>query len=1117
MNNGATFEGQSNGGYIGDYANALTLSGSLNFIEVTGKNSAFTGNILLGGPGEVLNFSGGAGSVTSHAYQFLGVISDGGHGYGLTVEGGTLYLGGADTYTGLTTINSSGTLVIGSNNGTGGSSGGGATGSLAATGAIVDNGTLEFERTTATIIQGTDFSSSGITGSGILIENASGNNLTLNAVNTYTGGTTITTGTLTIAGAGQLGAGSYAANISNAGAFIYNSTAAQIFSGSISGTGTLTDSGAGTLTLKGGNSYTGATSITAGMLVAENATALGAGSVANVTVASGAGLQYEAQSSTALTIGGTLTITGGAGTVLGTSIGSTTTGAEINVTGAATISNAALTVNVYGVSGVSPATGTYTLITGGAGSNLNPSTAPTLGLVYNNSNFTVGTLTPGASSITLGITAQTQQAAEYWTGGLTGATNVWAASNGTTASNWVTTAGGGATAQTPGSSTAVTIAATTPTLAPTSTVLGDNMTINSLTIATQFGLNADGNTLTITPSSSANGITMNSAVAASAIAANVALGASQTWTNNSANALTVSGNVSGAYELSIAGTGQLILTGTVGMTPSSGNSLQITGGSTLQTTGVVTENSGNIVFGSGTLNINGGSFTTNKTVALGNLATGSTLTISAGTFTINSGGGLYLGQTSAFGGATVNLNGGTLATAVGFTTPTNKSGNVFNFNGGTLQLIASPTTVITAGAAYLTVNVQSGGAIIDINGDTTAISSVLTGASSGGLTLKSTAGGGTLTLSGANTYTGATTVNGGTLTAGVASVAGVSGAFGINSAVTLANTSGAALNITGFNTQIGSLAGGGSTGGNVTLGAATLTIAGSSIAASYAGVIAGSGGALTMNASGTQTLTGVSTYTGATTVSAGTLIVSGSLSGTASASVTSGATLEVDGSLNKSAAIAVAGTLDGTGSVGAFTATGGTVAAGLSTADSQSSTGTLTTSGAVNLSASTNFKIRLGMLSGGTDSDQLAATGGNSSVSLNGANLQLTLGSNINPSLIGAFYLIINGGAGSTGGSNEFAQGTSITSGGYTFAIDYAVNYVNSSTINEIGSGDDVVLELTAIPEPSTWACMLAGAGMLILIQKNRRRKNLKSDLKLPGEARVSGRGVLGETAAAPL
>ena len=65
-----------------------------------------------------------------------------------------------------------------------------------------------------------------------------------------------------------------------------------------------------------------------------------------------------------------------------------------------------------------------------------------------------------------------------------------------------------------------------------------------------------------------------------------------------------------------------------------------------------------------------------------------------------------------------------------------------------------------------------------------------------------------------NTYTGATTVSAGTLKAGVASVANTSGAFGNNSAVTLANAAGVTLDLNTFNTQIGSLAGGGTLGGD---------------------------------------------------------------------------------------------------------------------------------------------------------------------------------------------------------------------------------------------------------------------------------------------------------------
>lgn len=91
-----------------------------------------------------------------------------------------------------------------------------------------------------------------------------------------------------------------------------------------------------------------------------------------------------------------------------------------------------------------------------------------------------------------------------------------------------------------------------------------------------------------------------------------------------------------------------------------------------------------------------------------------------------------------------------------------------------------------------------------------------------------------------------------------------------SAAVTVADVATAGLNLNGLNQTIGSLSGGGSSGGNVNLGAGNLTIRGGG--GSYAGVISGAG-ALVKTTSGTQTLTGENLYSGGTVVSNSSLVV----------------------------------------------------------------------------------------------------------------------------------------------------------------------------------------------------------------------------------------------------
>ena len=65
------------------------------------------------------------------------------------------------------------------------------------------------------------------------LQNTGSNVLSLSAANTYTGNTTIGSGTLVVAGGGRLGNGASAGAIANAGRLVYSGNADQLLSGQI--------------------------------------------------------------------------------------------------------------------------------------------------------------------------------------------------------------------------------------------------------------------------------------------------------------------------------------------------------------------------------------------------------------------------------------------------------------------------------------------------------------------------------------------------------------------------------------------------------------------------------------------------------------------------------------------------------------------------------------------------------------------------------------------------------------------------------------------------------------------------------------------------------------------
>ncbi|CAJ2335300.1 hypothetical protein ZBPBA_02278 [Brucella abortus] len=285
------------------YTGGTTLAGGTTIVTADANLGAVGTNVALNN-GATLRFGANLDATHSftHALQLGTVASDVGtldtDGHDVAMSGvisgagglmksgtGTVTLSGANSYTGGTKV-SAGTLVVANDNTGGGTTTvdagaglqigtGGTSGSLA--GDIANNGALVVNRSDALNLAG------AISGTGSLTKNGAGT-LTLSGANSYTGATTVSAGTLVVAndntGGGtttvdagavlQIGtggtSGNLAGDIANNGALVVNRSDALNLANAISGAGSLMKSGAGTLTLSGANSYTGATTVSAGTL-----------------------------------------------------------------------------------------------------------------------------------------------------------------------------------------------------------------------------------------------------------------------------------------------------------------------------------------------------------------------------------------------------------------------------------------------------------------------------------------------------------------------------------------------------------------------------------------------------------------------------------------------------------------------------------------------------------------------------------------------------------------------------------------------------------------------------------------------------------------------------------
>ena len=249
------------GGLVKSGAGTLILSGSNTYTgttTITGGTLTLQGGSAIADSGavditagvldidtaEMIGALSGSGTVNLDAGLTAGDAGD--STYSGTIQGtgtftkqgsGSLTLSGANTYSGGTTV-----------------SGGALQGDTTSVqGDIVNNASVIFDQTTTGTFSG------DMSGTGTLTKSSTGT-VILSGVNTYSGGTTVSGGTL------QGDTTSLQGDIVNNASVIFDQTTTGTFSGDMSGTGTLTKSSTGTVILSGVNTYSGGTTVSGGTL-----------------------------------------------------------------------------------------------------------------------------------------------------------------------------------------------------------------------------------------------------------------------------------------------------------------------------------------------------------------------------------------------------------------------------------------------------------------------------------------------------------------------------------------------------------------------------------------------------------------------------------------------------------------------------------------------------------------------------------------------------------------------------------------------------------------------------------------------------------------------------------
>lgn len=816
----------------------------------------------------------------SDALTFAGVIS----GSGMVVKNGagTLILTGTNSYSGNTNINA-GILQIGS---------GGTAGSIAST-TINNNAALAFNRSDSITYSG------AIGGTGNLTQSGTGT-LILTGTNSYTGGTTISAGTLQIGSGGT--AGSITGDVLNNSAFVVNREGTLTLDGVISGTGSLTKQGSGTLILTGANTYSGGTTISGGSLQIGNG-----GTTGSVTgnITNNAGVTFNRSDD--VTFAGTIT---GSGSLLKDGAGKLTLTADNSYTGGNLILNGTLQIGSGGATGsVAGDIGNFgVLIFNRSG------TVDFNGVISLSGTLTQqgpGTLRLGGANTYTGLTTVSGGALTIGTGGATGSISGNVLNNAILIFNRTAdyTYAGNIT----GSGSIFKVNSNTLTLTGTNTYTGATNLQGGMVIFSSASSLGSGGAITFDGGTLRWGGGNTADLSSRTITINSGGATLDTNVNNVTFANAIGNSSTGA--LTKAGTGTLILAGNntyTGGTTISAGVLQIgNGGTSGSVVGNIVNNSGltfnrsddftyaGVISGTGSLLKDGGgtlTFTGDHTFT-------NTTLINNGTLRLGDGGssGSLAGDIGNLSALVFNRSG-----TLDYSGVISGNGTVTKQGSGTVRLgganTYTGTTTVSGGVLTIGTGGATGSIVSDVVNNSTLIFNRTTDytyagdISGSGSIFKVNSN--TLTLTGTNTYAGTTNIEGGVLEFSSLSNLGSGGTLRFGGGM----LRWAPGNTADISTRTVFLDAG---GGNLNVNFNHVTLAN---AIGNAGT-----GALTKTGLGILTLLGENTYTGSTTINAGALRIGngGTTGSILSSSVIVNATLI----FNRSDNISFAGVISGSGTL----------------------------------------------------------------------------------------------------------------------------------------------------------------------------------------------------------